>query len=264
MAERSSYEPGIPSWVDLSSQDPKASAAFYEQLFGWTADWDPRPEAGGYGQFKLRGRSVAGIGPTYGEGTPSVWNTYISTRDAAATTAEVRAQGGMVIMEPMQIFDSGVMAVFQDPAGAYFSVWQADQHPGAGLVNEPGALCWNELASRDTAAALRFYPSVFGWEARSSEMSTGGMQYTEWLVGGRSIAGMMEMPAEVPAEVPSYWLSYFAVPDCQRAVIEATRLGGTVFVPPTELPFGRFSVLGDPQSATFGVIDFSGEDQDVQ
>src|SRR5512139_4298353 len=169
MAERSRYEPGIPSWVDLSSQDPKAAAAFYEHLFGWAADWDPRPEAGGYGQFRLRGKAVAGIGPTFGEGMPSVWNTYIATEDAAATAARVRDAGGLVIMEPMQIFDAGTMAVFQDPTGGFFSAWQADQHIGAELVNESGTLCWNELASRDLEAAKAFYPAVFGWSVQSSD-----------------------------------------------------------------------------------------------
>lgn len=265
MAERSSYEPGVPSWVDLSSQDPKAAATFYENLFGWATDWDSRPEAGGYGQFRLGGRSVAGIGPTYGEGTPSVWNTYIATPDAAATTAAVRANGGQVILEPMQVLEAGTMAVFQDPAGAYFSAWQADRHPGAELVNEPGTLCWNELVSRDPEAAKRFYPAVFGWGVQTSDMD--GMEYTEWQVAGRSIAGMMETPQDVPEEVPSYWLSYFAVHDCDLAANEAVRLGGAVYVQPMDLPIGRFAVLADPHSATFGVIAFStdlDEEEDVQ
>lgn len=100
MAERSRHEPGIPSWTDLLTQDPKAAAFFYERLFGWATDWDPRPEAGGYGQFRLRGRAVAGIGPVYGEGVPAVWNTYIATSDAAATAAAVRRNGGLVVMRP--------------------------------------------------------------------------------------------------------------------------------------------------------------------
>ena len=33
--------------------------------------------------------------------------------------------------------------------------------------------------------------------------------------------------------------------------------GGAVYVPPTEIPVGTFSVLRDPQGATFSVITLS-------
>lgn len=257
MAERSGYDPGVPCWVDLSSTDPKAAVAFYEQIFGWRTEWDPRPEAGGYGQFSLGGRTVAGIGPTFGEGMPSVWNTYVATADAAATAAAVREHGGTVVMEPMTVLDAGTMAVFQDPTGAFFSCWQAGGHSGAQLVNEPGSVCWNELSTRDTEAAKRFYSGVFGWAHDTTD--TGGSEYTEWKVGGRSIAGMMQMPAEVPGEVPAYWLAYFAVEDCAATVAEVTRLGGSVYMPPMDLPVGTFAVLADPQAATFAVIAMAEE-----
>ena len=63
MSERSAYAPGTPSWVDLGSPDPAAAAAFYGGLFGWKAEMDPRPEAGGYGLFTLAASNVAGLGP---------------------------------------------------------------------------------------------------------------------------------------------------------------------------------------------------------
>lgn len=55
--------PGTPSWVDLGSFEAAAAGAFYGGLFGWNAEMDPRPEAGGYGMFILRSKSVAGLGP---------------------------------------------------------------------------------------------------------------------------------------------------------------------------------------------------------
>ena len=56
MAERKSYSPGTPSWVDLGTADTQAAARFYGEIFGWVASFDPRPEAGGYGMFSLRDR----------------------------------------------------------------------------------------------------------------------------------------------------------------------------------------------------------------
>ena len=82
MPERTSYEPGTPSWVDLGTSDPDASRAFYGELFGWTAD-EPGPveETGGYAMFRKDGKLVAGVGPLQDDSQPVVWSTYVSTDD---------------------------------------------------------------------------------------------------------------------------------------------------------------------------------------
>ena len=55
------------------------------------------------------------------------------------------------------------MAVLGDPEGAVFCVWQAKEHRGARIVNEPGSVNFNVLNTRDPEAAKRFYGAVFGW-----------------------------------------------------------------------------------------------------
>ncbi|GII96634.1 VOC family protein [Sinosporangium siamense] len=252
MSQRTAYQPGEHCWVDLSSTDVPLAASFYGELFGWEAEFDPRPETGGYGQFRLNGRRVAGIGPTFLEGMPSVWNSYVAVRDAASTAARVQAAGGLVTMEPMPVLQEGTMAAFQDPGGAYFMVWQPERHFGAEIVNEPNSFCWSELATRDPEGARRFYPQVFGWEAETRD--SGPMPYTEWLLDGRAIAGMLPMGPQFPEEVPPHWLPYFAVADCDATLDRARALSATTFVEPTELPIGRFGVLADPTDAAFGVI----------
>jgi uncharacterized protein len=251
MPTRASYEPGTPSWVDLASPDLAASAAFYSSLFGWEAK-DQGPEAGHYHMFEKGGVPVAGAAPIMMEGQPPAWTTYVSVTDADQTIAKVKAAGGMVFVEPMDVLDVGRMAVFADPTGAAAAVWQPRAHLGAGLVNEPGALVWNELSTRDTAAAKAFYGEVFGWEGETSAM--GDMEYTTWNLGGEGIGGMMDMPAEVPPEVPAYWLAYFGTADCDATVAAATGLGSTLFVGPIDIPIGRFAVLSDPTGAMFAVI----------
>jgi predicted enzyme related to lactoylglutathione lyase len=246
-----SYSPGTPSWVDLASPDVEASVAFYGGLFGWEAP-ELAPEAGGYRTFELGGVAVAGCGPIMMEGQPPAWLTYVSVDDADGAVARITEAGGTVYVQPMDVLDVGRMAVFADPTGGACAVWQAKAHIGAGLVNEPGALVWNELATRDTKAATAFYSQVFGWEANSIDM--GGTAYTEWKLDGAPIGGMMEMPSEIPAEVPSNWLAYFGTRDCDATVAQAVAGGATVTVPPTDIPPGRFSVLVDPAGATFAVI----------
>jgi uncharacterized protein len=254
MTEATSHAPGIPSWADVASPDIEASKAFYTALFGWEAQTAEAPEAGGYTMFSKNGRSVAGLGPS-GDRQPS-WMTYVSTDDLDATTERVRAAGGTVMVEPMQVMTAGRMAVYQDPTGAAFSAWEPGDHIGAQLVNEPGALCWTELQTRDPEAAKAFYGAVFGW---GSETATGPIPYTEWKQDGRSIGGMMPMGEQFPAEVPAHWVVYLGAGDVDADTARAVELGGQVLVPPMDIQEGlRFSWIMDPQGAPLGLVRMTG------
>lgn len=246
-----SHQPGTPSWVDLGSPDPEAAAAFYSGLFGWEVA-DQGPEAGGYGIALLDGRPVAGLGPQQQPDVPPYWTTYFSVSDADAVAKSVRDAGGQVFLEPMDVLDVGRMAVFADPSGAPFAVWQPRAHIGAGLVNEPGTMCWHELTTRDPATAKAFYSAVLGWSAVDTDVE--GVNYTEWQLSGGPIAGMMPMDESWPAEIPAHWMVYFAVSDTEASAALAEELGGTVSVPPTDIPPGRFAVLNDPHGAVFSII----------
>jgi uncharacterized protein len=254
MTERTSYEPGTPSWVDLSSPDTEASATFYGGLFGWEVQSaGPVEETGGYGMFTLRGKQVAGVGPIMQEGQPPVWSTYVATDDADAAAARAADAGASVVAEPMDVMDAGRMAVFAHPAAGVLGVWQAGRHTGAELVNEPGALNWNELQTRDVAGAKAFGEAVFGWAP--DDQAFGGMTYTLFTVGGQGVAGAMTMPSDVPEGTPAFWLAYFTVADCDESVAKVQELGGSVFGSPHTLEgVGRFAVVADTHGATFGVI----------
>jgi predicted enzyme related to lactoylglutathione lyase len=252
MVQKTSYDPGTPSWVDLGSPDPAAAADFYGNLFGWEIGEAGPPETGGYRMCLLRGTPVAGIGTQQQTGMPPYWTTYVSVADADSTTKEVRNAGGQVFVEPMNVMDFGRMAVYADPSGAVFSAWQPINHIGAGLVNEAGALSWNELLTRDVEGSKAFYGSVFGWTGNALKM--GEMEYTEWQLGGASIGGMMEMDDNFPAEVPPHWMIYFAVADADATAAKVTELGGSVHQPPMDIPQGRFALLADPQGAMFSII----------
>lgn len=250
------YAPGTPTWVDLASPDHEASASFYGELFGWEVQ-DPGPQFGGYKNFALRDTLVAGLAMVQGEGAPPMWTTYIATADADATAAKVTEAGGQVLFAPMDVMDLGRMAVFMDSVGAVFGVWQAGTHHGSGIVNEPGAPIWHELGTRDTDNAKEFYGHVFDWGA--VDQKAPGGDYTQWMLSGRSVGGMMHMGEQFPAGVPSNWMPYFAVEDCAEAVARATELGASVMMEPMEIEIGTFSVLGDPHGAMFAVIAMKGE-----
>jgi predicted enzyme related to lactoylglutathione lyase len=251
MPERTSYTPGTPSWVDIGT-DVEGAKRFYGGLFGWGAqDAGPPEETGGYGFFVKGEKLVAGYGPQQNPGSPN-WTSYVSVADADDTAKKVEGAGGTVVLAPMDVMTAGRMAVFQDAQGAFISAWEPNEHTGAQVVNESGALSWNELNTRDVEGSKAFYREVFGWEPVTHGEGQGA--YTEFTLGGNSIAGMMQMPDMVPADVPPHWLVYFAVDDTDASVARCEELGGAVRVPPMDIEPGRFSVLVDPQGATFAVI----------
>jgi predicted enzyme related to lactoylglutathione lyase len=258
MPEITTYRPGTPSWVEFSSPDLDASIEFYGGLFGWDV---PEPEnaeqTGGYRLAMKGGRPASGMMPQMQEGQPSAWTTYVSVEDAEETAAAVTDAGGTVLAEPMEVMDLGTMAVFADPTGAIFGVWQPGTFAGAGVVNEPGAISWNELNTRDLAGAKEFYGSVFGWSFRDDDMGEAG-SYTTILLGESMVGGILDMAErEVPEMVPAHWQVYFAVEDTDATIEAAKGSGGGVMVEPIDIPAGRFAILTDPHGASFAVIALS-------
>ena len=123
-----------------------------------------------------------------------------------------------------------------------------------GLVNDPNTWCWNELTTRDPQHSVEFYGAVFGWTATLLP-TAGPDDYTEFHVSDRGIAGMMPMVGDSwPADMPNHWMVYFAVDNCDASVSKVEALGGSVMVPPTDVPPGMFATVKDPQGAVFSVI----------
>jgi predicted enzyme related to lactoylglutathione lyase len=247
------YADGVPCWVDLSTTDVDAAAAFYGALFGWEAvAAGPPEETGGYRLFMKDGRSVGGVMRAMQPGQPVAWSTYFWADDLDATAAKVRDAGGQVIVEPMDVTSAGRMGFFVDPTGAAFGAWQPGDNRGAQVVNEPGALVWNELQTRGIEQAKPFYAAVFGLEGHTSDM--GPMRYTEWKLGDRTVGGGMDFPPDVPPQVPPFWQVYFGVEDTDAALARITELGGSVVMEPIDIPAGRFAMAADPQGGNFAVI----------
>jgi predicted enzyme related to lactoylglutathione lyase len=162
----------------------------------------------------------------------------------------------------MDVLDYGRMAFVVDPTGAAIGLWQSGANVGAGIVNEHGALSWNELETRDPEAAKAFYAAVFGWSFEDHEMPGMGT-YTEWKLGDAAIGGMADISRRVPDEVPAHWMVYFAVDDTDAAVEQIGAGGGEVRFGPVDSPAGRFAMAADPWGAVFAVIALSADAQEV-
>jgi uncharacterized protein len=249
MPDRSRYAPGTPSWVDLQTSDQAGAKTFYRALFGWEYDDQPVGNDAVYSMAKKNGKDVAAIAPLPMAGVPPHWNTYVTVADVDATAAQVPAAGGSTMGAPFDVMDAGRMAIVADPTGAMLCIWQPKNHVGASLVNEHGTLSWNELMTPDVDTALPFYEELFGW--KRNKVGSGGMEYNELQLDGRSIAGAMKPP--MPG-IPAMWGVYFAVDDCDKAAEIAAAQGGTAMQGPMDIEPGRMAVIADPAGAVFNVI----------
>lgn len=249
------YAPGTPSWVELASPDPEASAAFYRNVLGWGATEPGPEETGGYRMFQSDGKNVAGLMRHMQEGQPTAWASYVSVADAEETAQKISDAGGSVIVAPMDVMDLGRMGVFADPTGAVFGVWQPGEFAGADLVNEPVSLTWNEIHTPDSDTDRAFYSSVFGWDAGRPEFEGAPDSYTVWSLDGHNVCGMMEMVEGMfPPGTPPHWSVCFAVADADGTVAKAREQGGTVVAEPVDMPIGRFAAIVDPQGAAFTIM----------
>jgi hypothetical protein len=286
MPERDGYIPGVPCWVDTTQPDPEAAVAFYSRLFGWELEnvMPPGSESH-YSIARIRGGDVAAVAsPPDGAPPVAMWNTYIWVDDAGETAAKILKAGGEVLQEPFPVMDAGRMAVVADPEGAIFCLWQAGQHRGARVVNEHGAVNFNGLNTRDVEATKRFYGAVFGWGTMT--LDGGGAEmwtlpgYGDYLerdqpglrervaeMGGQAefvdvVANISPIPADQP-DTPPHWDVTFGIDNVDVAAEKASALGGTVLMPPTDVPWSRIAVIADPQGAVFIASEFVPENRDL-
>ncbi|MGH2953641.1 MAG: VOC family protein [Solirubrobacterales bacterium] len=252
MGERTSHTPGTISWADLATTDADGAKAFYGGLFDWELEDLPVPDAPPYTMARIEGKSVAAL---YQRGAevpgPPAWLSYVTVEDADATASRAGELGATTISEPFDVLEAGRMAVLQDPTGAVFAIWQAGSSIGAELVNDPGAMCVNQLNTSDPEAAQTFYADLFGWRFEAVE---GGDQPCWGIYNGERLNGGM-MPQPPGAGAPSHWLAYFTTTDLDGSVARIEELGGRTVVAPMPIPAGRIAVAQDPQAATFALFE---------
>jgi hypothetical protein len=270
--------------VDTSQPDPEAAVAFYSGLFGW--DFENAMPPGSPGKYfigRLRGGDVAAVGSNPDGGPPvAVWNTYVWVESADEAVSKVQGAGGRVLTDPFDVMDAGRMAVCTDPEGAAFCVWQAKEHRGARIVNEPGSLNFNGLSARDPERAKSFYGSVFGWETlgldgaemwrlpgygefleRSDPGLRARMAQSGAPEGFADVVATINPIADDQPDVPAHWSVTFAVDDADATADRAAQLGGRVVLPPFDAPWVRMTVLTDPQGAMFIASKFVPENREI-
>jgi predicted enzyme related to lactoylglutathione lyase len=215
-------------------------------------------EMGVYVVGKIGGKEVAGMmaqNPMQA-GMPPMWQIYLGSDKIEDTLTHVVSHGGTTLAPPMDIPD-GRIAVGADPGGAAFCLMEIPETGGFEVYGELGTVGWAEVMTRDPERAIKFYTTVFGWDATTEPSPTGG-SYTTLMHDGRPILGLMPMPEMVPAAAPDFWQLYFMVADIDDVLARCKDLGGGVIVPKMQIGDEVwFATLHDPQDGGFSVLEGS-------
>lgn len=253
MPTRDSAPIGAPCWIDLMTSDPDRSRAFYGELFGWTSE-EAGEDFGGYVNFQSNGAGIAGCmrnDPQFE--APEGWSVYLAVDDAQGTADAAVANGGQVMVPPMDVADLGRMAVVADAGGAAIGMWQPGVHKGFSVWGEPGTAGWFELHTRDYDETVAFYTEVFGWGTHVVS-DVPEFRYTTLGEGDGQLAGVMDGSAFLPEGVPAHWSVYFATEDTDASLERTVELGGSVVMAAEDTPYGRLASAADPTGAVFKLV----------
>lgn len=240
-----------PIWFDVTTSDPDGARKFYEALFGWNYDIGGQ-ETGFYTMCMIGNSNAAGLGPNMpGQDMPPAWTVYFGVADADATVEKVKQAGGQVMVPVMDVLEYGRMAICTDSAGAVFGLWQPKLHVGATVIEQHGAMGWCEVNTRDASGTASFYGDVFG--LKPQKLDDPNVTYFMLNQGEAPVGGVMEM-TEAFGDMPPHWMPYFVVTDVDTSSQTVKDNGGKVLQEPFDTPYGRISVIMDPQGAALSII----------
>ena len=115
-----------------------------------------------------------------------------------------------------------------------------------------GTFYWNELMTRDVAAAKDFYAKSLGWTYEDMPMADGGT-YTVIQGPEHPVGGIFEMSGPEFEGVPEHWMAYIAVDDIDARVEKAKAAGATLHRPPFDVvEVGRIAMLQQPNGGMIG------------
>ena len=244
-------------WYELMTRDPGAAAAFYGELFGWTARDSGQADID-YRLFESAGVGVAGvmeIPPVpAAAGMPPRWFPYVSVANLDEALGRFVGAGGVVHAPPISVPGVGRIAMVADPQGALLNlIAPVGEGPATSFApGKRGHGGWHELHATDAEAALAFYEDQFGWtKAGAIPMGPHGTYHLFGIGGGPAIGGVMK---DLELKRPC-WVIVFNVDGAQAAVDRAVANGGTALTPTIQVATGEWVAhLADPHGARFGIV----------
>ncbi len=123
--------PGEICWVELMVDDPEPLISFYSELFGWKIS-DPMPmNEGIYYSIEINGNKVGGLmkRPPQVPQMPPLWMNYFSVKSVDEASEKAKSLGAKIVMDKMEIPDTGFFTCMQDPTGAYSYLFEYTAAP---------------------------------------------------------------------------------------------------------------------------------------
>ena len=239
---------GTFCFAELHTSNPDAARRFYGAVLGWSAVETQR-SGDASSLFQVEGKDVAGVRRSE---SANRWVPYVAVDSVDRTTAHALQLRASLVTAPFDIAGSARTSVIQDPVSGVIGLWQAHGHSGAAMLDEPGAMWWAELLTRDVPSAKTFYSELFGWHPVDTLKY--GIRYSVFKLGEDSVAGLLPIGADW-GPVSPYWQVLFAVDNCDAAVERARSAGGKLVFGPNDVPnAGRAAIVADPNRAVFTVM----------
>jgi predicted enzyme related to lactoylglutathione lyase len=172
-------------------------------------------------------------------------------REGHAVVFEGQGPGGP--MRQTVLYDEDAVAVTTEGREPETDVWttlfkaSCEREPAPEPAPIPGRIGWTDLTVDDAPAIRNFWAAVAGWKADPVSMG----EYSDFNMtasDGTPAAGVCHARG-VNADWPSVWLSYVVIPDLERSLEAASRLGGEVVAGPRGPDGGRIAVVRDPAGA---------------
>jgi uncharacterized protein len=243
--------PGSMLGADLMTEDPAASRAFYEALFGWSyAD-----RQGGFAVSEIiAGGSRIGLIVPASDDDPDTargrWITTIGVADAEDAAATAAKDGGATLLRPLETRQGGRFTVLADPEGAQFIAFSgemAEAAPEAGPA--PGMWSWFVLFTTEPERAAAFYGDLAGLETAGSPSGDAARQVFE--ADGAPVAGLVRITGE---RVDPVWVPFVGVEALDDAIAKAESLGASLAARDA-----RAAVILDPNGAAIGLQELGAE-----
>jgi predicted enzyme related to lactoylglutathione lyase len=246
-------------WADLVTLDVARAAEFYGSLFGWTYETYGPDDDDQQSYTLIFSKGVPIGGMVFSErhaqsSRPQArWVGVVSVVDVDATAKTASANGGKVLVAPMNTSPRGRTALLADPEGAAFAVLRSSTGDPEDYLAEPGEWLWFELWADDVQSMGAFYKSLAGYEIATGSTTSerGGIHLT---AGGFPRAGILPKPAKVA----STWVPYVRVVNVADTVAKARAAGGRIVIEPTSARGTTVALLVDPTGAPLAVAEWPG------
>ena len=246
-------------WADLVTLDVARAAEFYGELFGWTYEtYGPSDDAQSYTLIFANGVPIGGM--VFSErharsSRPQArWIGLMSVADVDAAVSSAAANGGRVLVAPMNTSPRGRSAMLADPEGAAFVVLRSSTGDPEDYLAELGEWLWFELWADDAASMAKFYKALAGYEISTN--STVGERGDAFHLRTKGIPRAGVLPK--PVKVPSAWVPYVRVASVAETVAKARAAGGKILIEPMKARGTNVALLVDPTGAPLAIAEWPG------